>query len=142
MSQTPKQRGKFIVLEGIDGAGKSTHIDFIAATIRSAHGVEVAITREPGGTPLAEKIRELVLHQPMDVQTEALLVAAALAPLDDFPAHPEIPAQAGDEIARYAETECQREDTHHQRRSINYTADPRTHCRRAFSFGHDRYTKP
>ena len=77
MSQTPKQRGKFIVLEGIDGAGKSTHIDFIAATIRSAHGVQVAITREPGGTPLAEKIRELVLHQPMDVQTEALLVAAA-----------------------------------------------------------------
>lgn len=76
MSQAPKRRGKFIVLEGIDGAGKSTHIDFIAATVRSAHGVEVLITREPGGTPLAEKIRELLLHEPMDVQTEVLLVAA------------------------------------------------------------------
>jgi dTMP kinase len=76
VSQTPKRRGKFIVLEGIDGAGKSTHIDFIAATVRSAHGVEVLITREPGGTPLAEKIRELLLHEPMDVQTEVLLVAA------------------------------------------------------------------
>ena len=76
MSQAPKQRGKFIVLEGIDGAGKSTHIDFIAANIRSAYGVEVLSTREPGGTPLAEKIRELVLHEPMDVQTEVLLVAA------------------------------------------------------------------
>jgi dTMP kinase len=65
------------VLEGIDGAGKSTHIDFIAETIRAAHGVQVLITREPGGTPLAEKIRELVLHQAMDVQTEVLLVAAA-----------------------------------------------------------------
>ncbi len=77
MSQAPKKRGKLIVLEGIDGAGKSTHIDFIAATIRSAHAAEVVITREPGGTPLAEKIRELVLHAPMDVQTEVLMVAAA-----------------------------------------------------------------
>jgi dTMP kinase len=77
VSQSPKPPGKFIVLEGIDGAGKSTHIDFIAATLRSAHGVEVVITREPGGTPLAEKIRQLVLHEPMDVQTEVLLVAAA-----------------------------------------------------------------
>jgi dTMP kinase len=77
VSQPPKQRGRFIVLEGIDGAGKSTHIEFIAQTIRSAHGANVLITREPGGTPLAEKIRELVLHEPMDVATEVLMVAAA-----------------------------------------------------------------
>ena len=74
--QTPQQ-GRFIVLEGIDGAGKSTHVEFIAQAIREHHGVQVLITREPGGTPLAEKIRELVLHQPMDVETEVLLVTAA-----------------------------------------------------------------
>lgn len=77
MNLAPVKRGKFIVLEGIDGAGKSTHIDFIAATIRAVHDVEVLITREPGGTPLAEKIRALVLHDPMDVRAEVLMVAAA-----------------------------------------------------------------
>ncbi|MBU3725669.1 MAG: dTMP kinase [Burkholderiaceae bacterium] len=70
-------RGKFIVLEGIDGAGKSTHVEFIAQSIRESHGVQVLVTREPGGTPLAEKIRGLVLHEPMDVETEVLLVTAA-----------------------------------------------------------------
>ena len=70
-------RGKFVVLEGIDGAGKSTHLDFICDQIRAQKGVEVVLTREPGGTPLAEKIRELVLHEPMDVETEVLMVAAA-----------------------------------------------------------------
>lgn len=70
-------KGKFIVLEGIDGAGKSTHLDFICEQVRSQKGVEVVLTREPGGTPLAEKIRELVLHEPMDVETEVLMVAAA-----------------------------------------------------------------
>ena len=70
-------RGKFVVLEGIDGAGKSTHLDFICDQIRMQKGVEVVLTREPGGTPLAEKIRELVLHEPMDVETEVLMVAAA-----------------------------------------------------------------
>ena len=70
-------KGKFIVLEGIDGAGKSTHVDFIAQAISQHHGVQVVVTREPGGTPLAEKLRELVLHEPMDVETEVLLVSAA-----------------------------------------------------------------
>ena len=70
-------KGKFIVLEGIDGAGKSTHVDFIARAIGRHHGAEVVVTREPGGTPLAEKLRELVLHEPMDVETEVLLVTAA-----------------------------------------------------------------
>ncbi len=70
-------KGKFVVLEGIDGAGKSTHVDFIAQAIGRHHGVEVVVTREPGGTPLAEKLRELVLHESMDVETEVLLVTAA-----------------------------------------------------------------
>ena len=70
-------KGNLIVLEGIDGAGKSTHLDFICEQIRALKKVEVLLTREPGGTPLAEKIRELVLHEPMDVETEVLLVMAA-----------------------------------------------------------------
>jgi dTMP kinase len=68
--------GRFISFEGIDGAGKSTHIEALAAWVRS-RGHEVVVTREPGGTPLAEQLRELVLHQPMDALTEALLVFAA-----------------------------------------------------------------
>jgi dTMP kinase len=52
-------------------------LDFICQVIRKAKGVEVLLTREPGGTPLAEKIRELLLHQPMDVETEVLLISAA-----------------------------------------------------------------
>ncbi|MDB5998405.1 MAG: dTMP kinase [Rhizobacter sp.] len=67
---------RFISLEGIDGAGKSTHLDALAARLR-AHGGEVVVTREPGGTPLAEQLRELVLHAPMDPLCEALLVFAA-----------------------------------------------------------------
>lgn len=67
--------GLFISFEGIDGAGKSSHIDGLAqAFIRQ--GRTVVMTREPGGTPLAEKLRELVLHQPMDPLTEALLIFA------------------------------------------------------------------
>lgn len=69
--------GKLIVLEGIDGAGKSTHLDFVCEQIRVHKRVDVLLTREPGGTPLAEKIREMVLHEPMDVETEVLLVMAA-----------------------------------------------------------------
>ncbi len=69
-------RGRFITFEGIDGAGKSSHIEALAAWLR-ARGQTVQVTREPGGTPLAERIRELVLHQPMDVLTESLLVFAA-----------------------------------------------------------------
>ena len=69
-------RGRFITFEGIDGAGKSTHIDALAEHLRSA-GQPVVLTREPGGTPLAEQLRELLLHSPMDPLTEALLVFGA-----------------------------------------------------------------
>lgn len=68
--------GRFISFEGIDGAGKSSHIEPLAEWLR-ARGHEVVVTREPGGTPLAETLRELVLHQPMDALTEALMVFAA-----------------------------------------------------------------
>ncbi|MBL0093536.1 MAG: dTMP kinase [Piscinibacter sp.] len=68
--------GRFITFEGIDGAGKSTHIVALAQRLRE-RGAEVVCTREPGGTELAEKLRELVLHAPMDALTEALLVFAA-----------------------------------------------------------------
>lgn len=67
--------GRFISFEGIDGAGKSTHIAAVSTRLRQA-GADVVNTREPGGTPLAEQLRELVLHQSMDVLTEALLVFA------------------------------------------------------------------
>ena len=69
-------RGLFISFEGIDGAGKSTHIASVADLFRQA-GREVVVTREPGGTALSEKLRELVLHEPMDPLTEALLMFAA-----------------------------------------------------------------
>ena len=69
-------RGLFLSFEGIDGAGKSTHIEALAAAFRAA-GRQVTLTREPGGTPLAEKIRSLALHEPMDALTEALLMFAA-----------------------------------------------------------------
>lgn len=68
--------GLFISFEGIDGAGKSTHIDSLAQAFRAA-GRQVTLTREPGGTPLAEKLRTLVLNDAMDAMTEALLVFAA-----------------------------------------------------------------
>jgi len=68
--------GRFISFEGIDGAGKTTHIDAVEQAWRAA-GHEVVRTREPGGTALAESLRELVLHQPMDALTEAMLVFAA-----------------------------------------------------------------
>ena len=68
--------GRFITFEGIDGAGKSTHIEALAQHLRQ-RGERVVCTREPGGTPLAERLRELVLHAPMDALTEALLVFAA-----------------------------------------------------------------
>ena len=68
--------GLFISFEGIDGAGKSTHIEGLAAAFK-AQGRQVTLTREPGGTPLAEKLRALVLHDAMDPLTEALLVFAA-----------------------------------------------------------------
>ena len=69
-------KGLFISFEGIDGAGKSTHIDALAAAMR-AQGRTVVLTREPGGTPLAEKLRALALNDAMDPLTEALLMFAA-----------------------------------------------------------------
>jgi dTMP kinase len=68
--------GRFITLEGIDGAGKSSHLEFLATAIR-ARGVELVVTREPGGTPLGEKLRSLVLNEAMEGTTEALLMFAA-----------------------------------------------------------------
>ena len=69
-------RSWFISFEGIDGAGKSTHIEGLAQWFKSrGHGV--TLTREPGGTPLAEKLRELALHESMDPLTEALVMFAA-----------------------------------------------------------------
>ncbi len=66
----------FISFEGIDGAGKSTHIEGLAKWFKS-RGHVVTLTREPGGTPLAEKFRELALHETMDPLTEALVMFAA-----------------------------------------------------------------
>jgi dTMP kinase len=70
------ERGKFVTLEGIDGAGKSTHGKTVAAMLE-AGGRKVLLTREPGGTPLAESLREILLHQAMHLETEALLMFAA-----------------------------------------------------------------
>jgi dTMP kinase len=68
--------GKFITLEGVDGAGKSTHLTWIAARLEAA-GKRVTVTREPGGTPLGEELRKLLLAQPMHLETETLLMFAA-----------------------------------------------------------------
>jgi dTMP kinase len=69
---------KFLTLEGVDGAGKSTHIEFIADAVRTK-GVHVIVTREPGGTALAERLRETILAEPMPPVLETLLVFAARA---------------------------------------------------------------
>lgn len=69
-------RGRFVTLEGIDGAGKSTHVSWLCERIR-ARGHVVVATREPGGTALGEALRELLLHQPMTHDSEALLMFAA-----------------------------------------------------------------
>jgi len=71
-----QRKGRFVTFEGIDGAGKSSHIEALAAWLRQ-RGHEVLLTREPGGTDLAERLRELVLQHDMDALTEALLVFAA-----------------------------------------------------------------
>jgi dTMP kinase len=75
MPKTPA-RGKFITLEGVDGAGKSTHLAWIAEHLR-AGGREVVVTREPGGTPLGERLRELLLAESMHIETETMLMFAA-----------------------------------------------------------------
>jgi dTMP kinase len=69
-------RGLFISFEGIDGAGKSTHVEGLAAAFRDT-GRSVVLTREPGGTPVGERLRALVLNEAMDALTEALLMFAA-----------------------------------------------------------------
>jgi dTMP kinase len=69
-------RGCFVTLEGVDGAGKSTHAGWLVDAIRAA-GHTVVATREPGGTPVGEKLRDLVLHQPMQLETETLVMFAA-----------------------------------------------------------------
>lgn len=70
------QPGKFITFEGIDGAGKSTHIGFVTEFLAS-RGKTVVSSREPGGTPLGEKLRALLLHEEMHLETEALLMFAS-----------------------------------------------------------------
>ena len=72
------ERGRFITFEGIDGSGKSTHIDAVAEALR-VRGVTTTLTREPGGTPLGESLRELILNQPMTRETETMLMFAARA---------------------------------------------------------------
>jgi len=69
-------KGKFITFEGVDGAGKSTHIDEVISFLESQN-ISVKRTREPGGTKLGEKLRELLLHDEMDPETETLLMFAA-----------------------------------------------------------------
>jgi dTMP kinase len=73
-------RGRFITFEGIDGAGKTTHLAWFRDRLAdklAATGRQVVMTREPGGTPLGEALREILLHQSMDLETEALMMFAA-----------------------------------------------------------------
>ena len=69
-------KAKFITFEGVDGAGKSTHLAWFADALRQ-RGHDVLVTREPGGTPLGERLREILLSQTMCIGTEALLMFAA-----------------------------------------------------------------
>ncbi len=71
-------RGRFLTLEGVDGAGKSTHVDWLVGRLRSG-GLKVLSTREPGGTALGEKLRALLLHDAMHLETETLLMFASRA---------------------------------------------------------------
>jgi len=73
-----QQRGLFLTLEGVDGAGKSTHVQWLVDQL-TERGVRVVCTREPGGTELGEKLRTLLLHQPMGLECETLLMFAARA---------------------------------------------------------------
>ena len=69
-------RGRFVTFEGIDGAGKITQIAFVEHWLRQ-RGIDVLLTREPGGTPVGETLREMILHRPMQPRTETLLMFAA-----------------------------------------------------------------
>lgn len=73
---TQSPAGRFITFEGIDGAGKSSQIEAVAQSIR-ARNLELVQTREPGGTDIGEALRQLLLHQPMHLDTEAMLMFAA-----------------------------------------------------------------
>ncbi|WP_085316171.1 dTMP kinase [Derxia lacustris] len=83
MTSSTPARGRFISFEGIDGAGKSTHLARFVAALRARFAAEsgparaVVLTREPGGTPLGERLRDLLLTEPMHPDTEALLMFAA-----------------------------------------------------------------
>lgn len=70
------KKAKFITFEGVDGAGKSTHLNWFADTLRE-RGLDVLVTREPGGTPLGERLRDILLNEPMHAETEALLMFAS-----------------------------------------------------------------
>jgi len=69
-------KARFITFEGVDGAGKSTGLEWFVAALRQ-RGIDLLVTREPGGTPLGEQLREILLHQPMHAETEAMLMFAA-----------------------------------------------------------------
>ena len=71
--------GRFITLEGVDGAGKSTHLQFVADAVAAASGRHAIVTREPGGTDLAERLRQAILEEAMDAAAETLLIVAARA---------------------------------------------------------------
>lgn len=73
------RRGRFITVEGVDGAGKSTHLQFIADAAAAASGRHAIVTREPGGTELAERLRQAILAEPMTPIVETLLIFAARA---------------------------------------------------------------
>lgn len=73
---TSHPSGLFITVEGVDGAGKSSHLAWLTERLRGL-GHTVTLTREPGGTPLGERLRELVLHESMDLETETLLMFAS-----------------------------------------------------------------
>jgi len=71
--------GRFVTLEGVDGAGKSTHLQFIADAVAAASGRHAIVTREPGGTDLAEHLRRVILEEALDPMAETLLIFAARA---------------------------------------------------------------
>lgn len=71
------RRARFITLEGVDGAGKSSHLQFIADAAAAASGRHAIVTREPGGTDLAERLRQAILEEPLEPMAETLLIFAA-----------------------------------------------------------------
>ena len=78
MSQPERESGRFITVEGIDGAGKSSHIEWLREYL-TQRGHAVVVTREPGGTPLGEALRSILLNEPMSPETEMMLMFAARA---------------------------------------------------------------